>query len=462
MSIMTAVIFSILAMILVLGPLVALHEWGHYIVARMCGVKVLTYSIGFGPKLVSWTSKKTGIDYRISALPLGGYVKMLDGREGEIPKGQEHLAFDRQHPLKKIAIVFAGPAMNFIIAIALFWLLFLSPSTQLNTRIGSVLPDSFAATAGLQVGDKITAIDNKAVNTWSDVNYQLANRMGESSQVKVTVLPYKDDIAQSNSKNYQVGVREFMQAEAKGKDALSAFGITPWQPSNPPKIAKIIEGGSAQRQGMQVGDVIVAINGVTVDNWSVAVQSIQDNPETLMTFKVLRANKPLELKIMPQGKKDIMGYERGSIGVQLMSDEVAPASYQTVIEYNAMAALGKSFEKTWTLSAMTLNSMGKMVTGLIGLDNLSGPITIAKVTKQSFEISWQMVLSTAGLLSLSLAVLNLLPIPVLDGGHLLYYLIELVRGKPLSEQTQIIGFNIGFIIMLGFMLVAIGMDLSKF
>ena len=185
-QLMTLALF-LLAFAAILGPLVALHEWGHYIVARLCGVKVLTYSIGFGPKLASWTSKKTGTDYRISALPLGGYVKMLDEREGEVAEEEKHLAFNNQHPLKKIAIVAAGPLMNFIIAIALFWVLFLVPSEQLNTRIGSVLPQTPAATVNLPKGDKIVAVDGHNVQTWEEINYRLADRMGETGTVSLAL-----------------------------------------------------------------------------------------------------------------------------------------------------------------------------------------------------------------------------------------------------------------------------------
>ena len=180
-------LLTLLAAIFVLGPLIALHEWGHYIVARLCGVKVLTYSIGFGPKIFGWTSKKSGIDYRISALPLGGYVKMLDEREGEVAADEQHLAFNRQHPLKKIAIVAAGPIMNFVIAIVLFWVLFMTPSEQLATKIGQVLPDTPAALAKLPVGDKIVAIDGHDVQTWEGINYRLAGRMGETANISVTL-----------------------------------------------------------------------------------------------------------------------------------------------------------------------------------------------------------------------------------------------------------------------------------
>ncbi len=452
-------ILTLLAAIFVLGPLIALHEWGHYIVARLCGVKVLTYSIGFGPKLAGWTSKRSGIDYRISMLPVGGYVKMLDEREGEVAKDQLHLAFNRQHPLKKIAIVAAGPIMNFVIAIALFWVLFMTPSEQLATNIGQVLPDTPAAMAQLPAGDKIVAIDGHQVQTWEGINYRLAGRMGETDNVSITLQSATDT---SQATTYQAPVTRFMQERDQGKDALSSFGILPWQPNITPTIGELSPDGAAIKQGLQVGDTITAINETPITDWISATRIIRDSPEVLLNFTVLRDEKLVNLPIMPQGKKDNLGNRFGQIGAMVVQSEIIiPDEYKTTIVYGAGESLIKSFQKTEQLAVMTVDSMGKMISGMIGLDNLSGPITIAKVAKQSFDISWEMVLSTAALISLSLAVLNLLPIPVLDGGHLVYYIIELIRGKPLSEGIQIVGANIGLLLLLGFMVLAIGNDISR-
>ena len=452
-------LLTLLAAIFVLGPLIALHEWGHYIVARLCGVKVLTYSIGFGPKLFGWTSKKSGIDYRISALPLGGYVKMLDEREGEVAADELHLAFNRQHPLKKIAVVAAGPLMNFVIAIVLFWVLFMTPSEQLATKIGQVLPDTPAAIAQLPIGDKIVAIDGHDVQTWEGINYRLAGRMGETANVSVTL---QSEVDKGTTKTYQAPVKEFMQGAAQGKDALSSFGMIPWQPNIAPIVGDLTPDGAASRQGLQVGDRITAINDEQIKDWISATRVIRDSPETLLNFTVLRDGKQVQLSIMPQGKKDNLGNDYGQIGAMVAESEIViPDAYKTTVVYGPGESLVKSFQKTEQLAVMTVSSMGKMLSGMIGLENLSGPITIAKVAKQSFDISWQMVLSTAALISLSLAVLNLLPIPVLDGGHIVYYLIELIRGKPLSEGVQMVGLNIGLLLLAGFMVLAIGNDISR-
>lgn len=451
---MTA-IWMFLAAVCVLGPLVALHEWGHYIVARLCGVKVLTYSIGFGPKLFGWTSKKTGIDYRISAIPLGGYVKMLDGREGNVTEHERHLAFDQQHPLKKIAIVAAGPLMNFIIAIGLFFVLFLQPSEQLNTRIGKILPDT-PASQSLVVGEKITAIDDKAVTTWEEVNYALAGRMGESGSLSVTT--------EQGGKYSQktVSISTFMQGEHKSQDAISSFGALPYQPVIEPVLAEVVPDGAAALMGLKVGDRVVAIDGNKIDNWADATPIIRQNPEKMLSFDIIRDGKMMTVPVMPRGVT-VRNQTIGQIGVRVNYDaqSAIPNEYRTTIDHTPMQALGKSFAKTYDLAKMTLDAMKKMITGLIGVENLSGPITIAEVSKTSFEIGWQQVLSTAAIISLSLAVMNLLPIPVLDGGHLVYYTYELIRGRPMSEKVQVFGMKIGFTLLLCFMVLAIGNDIMR-
>ncbi len=456
---MMTFLLTLLAAVFVLGPLIALHEWGHFIVARLCGVKVLTYSIGFGPKIAGWTSKKSGVDYRISAIPLGGYVKMLDEREGEVAADELHLSFNRQHPLKKIAIAAAGPIMNFVVAIGIFWVLFMTPSEQLATNIGQVLPNTPAAVAQLPTGDKIVAIDGQKVETWEAINYRLAARMGETDIVRMTLQSSSPSATLST---YQAPVTRFMQGDAAGKDALTSFGVLPWQPTIAPIVGDLSADGAARKQGLQVGDEITAINDTPVTDWLSATRIIRDSPEVLLTFSVLRDNQPIQLQVMPQGKKDTLGNDYGQIGAMVAQTSIIiPDAYKATVVYSPATALIKSFEKTEQLAVMTVSSMGKMISGMIGIDNLSGPITIAKVAKQSFDISWETVLSTAALISLSLAVLNLLPIPILDGGHIVYHAIELIRGKPLSEGVQMVGLNIGLLLLAGFMVLAIGNDISR-
>lgn len=452
---MTA-LMMFLSALLVLTPLVALHEWGHYIVARLCGVKVLTYSIGFGTRLFGWTSKKTGIDYRFCAIPLGGYVRMLDEREGEVSEHERHLAFNNQHPLKKIAIVAAGPIMNFVIAIILFFILFLQPSEQLTTKIGRIVPDSPVAKSSLQVGDKIVAVDGKNTATWQDINYRLVDRMGETGVVTLTTE--QDDA----TKQTDIDITEFMQGEQKGLDPLTSLGVLPWRPDLPAVIGKLTDDGAGALMGLKVGDTITAISGAPVNDWYEATQIIQKSPEIPLIFSVLRDGTAQDIRVIPRAVK-VDGRVIGQIGagVQSIGEINVPDDYRMNVTYSPSQAIGLAFNKTYELSKMTLVSMGKMVSGLIGLDNLSGPITIAEVSKDSVEMGLLQVLSTMALISISLAVLNLLPIPVLDGGHLLFYTYELIFGKPMSESVQMTGFKVGFTLLLCFMLLAIGNDIIR-
>ncbi|MCL1622774.1 RIP metalloprotease RseP [Moraxella sp. Tifton1] len=451
---MTA-IWMFLAAVCVLGPLVALHEWGHYIVARLCGVKVLTYSIGFGPKLIGWKSKKSGIDYRISAIPLGGYVKMLNEAEGQVKDNERHLAFNNQHPLKKMAIVIAGPLMNFIITIALFFVLFLQPSEQLNTRIGKIVANTPAAQV-LLAGEKITAVDRQSVATWEDINYALASRMGETGVIDITIQ--KD--GQSTQKS--VSIKKFMQGKQTNQDAITSFGALPYQPVIEPVLSEIVPDGAAALMGLKVGDRILSIDGVKIDNWIDATSIIRNSPEKMLYFEVLRDAKTMTIKVMPK-RVSVHGQKVGQIGVKVAYDakRTIPADYVMTVDLTPMQALTKSFVKTYDLAKMTIDSIKKMILGMIGIEHISGPITIAEISKTSFEIGWQQVLSTAAIISLSLAVMNLLPIPVLDGGHLLYYTYELIFGKPMSEKAQLLGLRLGFTLLLCFMALAIGNDIVR-
>ena len=451
---MMSILFIILAAIFLLGPLIAIHEFGHYWVARKLGVKVLVYSIGFGPTLLKWTSKKSGIQYQLSALPLGGYVKMLDEREGDVKEEDKPYAFNRQSPWKRIAIVAAGPLINLIFAIILFWILFLPAQEQLNTRVGKVLPNTPAATAQLHTGDKITAIDGAPVSTWENLNFALIERIGETGVITVAAE------RQGEVKQFQLPIQEFLKDQSQS--ALDALGFVPYRPVIPAVVYKLSEDGAAIRQGMKEGDRIVTIDGVAMKDWFDVVAVVQKSPEKLLNIAVQREGKLVQLQVMPQGKRDNMGNVSGMLGVQSHAGKVTiPDDYKQTIQYNPAEALVKAVEKTGQLSSMTLNSIVKMVRGLIGLDNLSGPITIAKVAGQSAEMGWQTFISFMALMSVSLGILNLLPIPMLDGGHLVYYFIEAIRGKPVSEQIQLVGFKIGMVLLGSMMFLAIFNDFMR-
>ena len=447
-------LFIIVAAILLLGPLIAIHEFGHYIVARKLGVKVLVYSIGFGPTLLKWTSKKSGIQYQLSALPFGGYVKMLDEREGNVAQQDLPKAFNRQHPWKRIAIVAAGPLINLAFAVVLFWILFLPSQEQLNTRVGKVLPNTPAATVQMNVGDKITAVDGTPVTTWEKLNFALVDRVGETGAIEVQA----DRNGQIQT--FELPIQNFLKDQSQS--ALDSLGFMPYRPPIAAIATKLSADGAAIRQGMKEGDKIIAIDGVKMNDWFDVVQTVQAAPEKLLKIDVLRQNQLVHLQIMPQAKRDNMGNVSGVLGVQSIPGKITiPTEYKQTIQYSPTEAFVMAVDKTGQISGMILNSIVKMVRGLIGLDNLSGPITIAKVAGQSAEMGWQTFISFMALMSVSLGILNLLPIPMLDGGHLVYYFIELIRGKPVSEQIQLVGLKIGMVLLGSMMLLALFNDFMR-
>ena len=448
------VLFIIVAAIFLLGPLIAIHEFGHYWVARKLGVKVLVYSIGFGPTVLKWTSKKSGIQYQLSALPLGGYVKMLDEREGNVSAEDLPFAFNRQSPWKRIAIVAAGPLINLIFAIFLFWILFLPAQDQLNTRVGAVLPNTPAAITQMHVGDKIIAIDGTATTTWEKLNYALVDRVGETGHIQVQAE------RDGQVKSFALPIQHFLKDQSQSP--FDVLGFTPYRPNIPATVYKLSADGAAIRQGMKEGDQILAVNQVKMKDWFDVVDVVQKSPEKLLNIDVLRQGKTVHLQVMPQGKRDEMGNVTGMLGVQAQTANLkVPAEYKQTIQYNPAEALVVAVEKTGQLSSMILNSMVKMVRGLIGLDNLSGPITIAKVAGQSAEMGWQTFISFMALMSVSLGILNLLPIPMLDGGHLVYYFIEVIRGKPVSDQIQMVGLKVGMVLLGSMMFLAIFNDFMR-
>ncbi|ENX47953.1 MULTISPECIES: RIP metalloprotease RseP [Acinetobacter] len=448
------ILFIIVAAILLLGPLIAIHEFGHYWVARKLGVKVLVYSIGFGPTLLKWTSKKSEIQYQLSALPLGGYVKMLDEREGNVAEADLPYAFNRQSPWKRIAIVAAGPLINLLFAIVLFWILFLPSQEQLNTRIGKVLPNTPAAQVDLHVGDKVLTVDGEQTPTWEKLNFALVDRAGETGQILMTVD------RDGTQKSVALPIHNFLKDQSQS--ALDILGFLPYRPQMPAVIHQLSEDGAAIRQGMKVGDQILSINGIKMNDWFDVVDVVQKSPEKLLNIDVLRNGQMVHLQVMPQGKRDNMGNTTGMLGVQSNPAKVnIPNDYKQTIQYNPAQALVMAVDKTTQISGMILNSIVKMFRGLIGLENLSGPITIAKVAGQSAEMGWQTFISFMALMSVSLGILNLLPIPMLDGGHLVYYFIEAIRGKPVSEQIQMMGLKIGMVLLGSMMLLALFNDFMR-
>ncbi|KXU38161.1 zinc metallopeptidase RseP [Ventosimonas gracilis] len=450
---MTGGLYMVLGLLVALGILITFHEFGHFWVARRCGVKVLRFSIGFGPPLIRWHDKQ-GTEFVIAALPLGGYVKMLDEREGSVPEGQLEQAFNRKSVKQRMAIVAAGPLANFLLALVFFWILAMLGSTQVRPLIGSVEPDSIAAAAGLAEGQEITAIDGQPTSGWNAVHMALIRRLGESGTLDVTVREPGSTLEQTHAlalQNWQRGVAE--------PDLLGSLGLHPWRPTLPPLLAQLDPQGPAQAAGLREGDLLLELNGEPIENWQTLVKQLRQKPDEPIRLAFERDGKRQELGLILSSRT------QGSVTTGYLGAGVAapvwPDNMLRTLGFNPLEALPEAVKRTWAMSALTLDSLKKMLLGQLSVKNLSGPITIAKVAGTSAQSGFGDFLNFLAYLSISLGVLNLLPIPVLDGGHLFFYLTEWVRGRPVSERIQGLGMQIGIALVLGVMLLAVINDLGR-
>ncbi|WP_296932406.1 RIP metalloprotease RseP [uncultured Marinobacter sp.] len=446
------IIETVLALALTLGILVTLHEYGHFWVARRCGVKVLRFSVGFGKPMFSWYDKH-GTEFAVAAIPLGGYVKMLDEREGPVPEELREQAFTSKPPGQRIAIAAAGPLANFIFAIFAYWLLSVVGVTHVAPIVGQIADESVAERVGLQEGMEIHAVDGHRVSSWRDVNMRILERTGEHGLISMEVS--------------EDGARGTVSGELSGwglsddtPNPLAEFGITPWRPAVPPVLGQISEGGRAQAAGLQPGDRIVAVNGEPVSSWFELVEFIQNAPEQTLQVTLERNGTERSVSVTPEARTQESGESIGFVGagVEAISwpDEVLRD-----VSYGPFAAIPVALSETWADTRLTLVAIKKMVTGLLSPTNLSGPITIARVAEASVSSGFEDFVRFLAYLSVSLGILNLLPVPVLDGGHIVYYTIEALRGKPLSEQAQAFGLRIGMAMILTLMVFALYNDLMR-
>ncbi|QEY70437.1 sigma E protease regulator RseP [Pseudomonas denitrificans (nom. rej.)] len=446
-------LYMVVGLIVALGVLVTFHEFGHFWVARRCGVKVLRFSVGFGTPLVRWHDRQ-GTEFVVAAIPLGGYVKMLDEREGDVPAELLDRAFNRKTVFQRIAIVAAGPIANFLLAILFFWVLAMLGSQQIKPIIGSVVANSPAAIAGLASGQEVVAVDGETVDGWSGVNLQLVRRLGETGELSVSVL----EQGSSAPTVHQVRISSWLKNE-DNPDPIGGLGIQPWRPAVAPVIAELDEKGPAKAAGLQIGDRLVSLDGQSVTDWQEVVSRVRAMPEGRVTLGIERAGQREELALTLAAKGE--GKARtGYLGAGVAGGQWPPEMLREV-SYGPVAAVGQALSRTWSMSLLTLDSLKKMVLGQLSVKNLSGPITIAKVAGASAQSGVGDFLHFLAYLSISLGVLNLLPIPVLDGGHLLFYMVEWVRGRPLSERVQAWGMQIGISLVVGVMLLALVNDLSR-
>lgn len=454
-----SLIINILALVVTLGILVTFHEFGHFWVARRCGVKVLRFSIGFGKPLYSWYGKD-GTEYAIAPIPLGGYVRMLGqddlntSAERDVSDAERQQNFNYKPLWQRFAIVSAGPLANFLLAILVFWLINVVYGQRgMAPVLADVEPESPAWEAGLRSGDEIVAVDGQLVSIWQQVAMQLLNRMGESGEVVLDVLPDGESAVSS----YRIPLQSWMSATTE-PDPFGALGLVRFH--IPPIIEGVTDGGPAQQGGLQPGDRVVSAAGEPVGSWMEWVRIIRAHPELPLDVTVQRAGTTQALTLLPDRSTDEQGNEIGVIGAWVEPAEV-PAEQRREISFNPLTAVGPALQETWDKSVFVLESIRKMVVGLISYRNVNGPITIAQVAGETAGYGLEVYLGFLAILSISLGVLNLLPIPMLDGGHLLYYSIEAIIRRPVPERIQAMGLQFGLVVITGIMVLAIYNDLNR-
>ena len=446
-------LYMIVGTLVALGVLVTFHEFGHFWVARRCGVKVLRFSVGFGMPLLRWHDKQ-GTEFVVAAIPLGGYVKMLDEREGEVPADQLDQSFNRKTVRQRIAIVSAGPIANFLLAMFFFWVLAMLGSDQVRPVIGGVESGSIAAKAGLAAGQEIVAIDGEPTSGWAAVNLQLVRRLGESGSLQLLV---RDQGSTADSPRELVLDKWLKGADEP--DPIRSLGIRPWRPALPPILAEIDPKGPAQAAGLKTGDRLLALDGKPFDDWQQVVDTVRLRPDAKILLRVERDGAQIDVPVTLAARGESKA-PSGYLGAGVKAVDWPPEMIREV-SFGPLAAIGEGARRTWTMSVLTLDSLKKMLFGELSVKNLSGPITIAKVAGASAQSGVADFLNFLAYLSISLGVLNLLPIPVLDGGHLLFYLIEWARGRPLSDRVQGWGIQIGISLVVGVMLLALVNDLGR-
>ncbi|UGA55499.1 sigma E protease regulator RseP [Vibrio sp. VB16] len=451
---MNDILWNFGSFIIALGILVAVHEFGHFWVARKCGVKVEKFSIGFGKSL--W--KKTGADgteYNISAIPLGGYVKMLDSRVDDVPESMLPQAFDRKPLWQRTAVVSAGPLFNFLFAIFAYWLVFLIGVPAIKPVIGEVTPNSIVAQAGIEPGMELISIAGTETLDWESVNMRLVSHIGDDQMV-MTLVP---------SKGYGVEETKILDIrnwkyDPEKESAMQTLGFLPYRPEIFTSIANVADASAAESAGIEVGDKIVSIGGVLIQDWQQVVDEISSSPNQILELIVERNGVSTSLQLTPASKELSSGKVIGYAGI---GPKVAdwPDEYRFDLQYGVFESVGKAFDKTEQVIALTFSMLKKLVVGDVGLNNLSGPISIAKGAGATAGYGLVYFLGFLALISVNLGIINLMPLPILDGGHLLFYAIEAVIRRPVPEKVQEMGFRIGGAIIFSLMAIAVFNDFMR-
>lgn len=450
---MTTVLWNFAAFVIALGILVAVHEFGHFWVARRCGVKVERFSIGFGKAL--W--KKVGADgteYTICLVPLGGYVKMLDSRVDEVAEADLPVTFDHKSLWQRTAIVAAGPIFNFLFAIFAYWLVFMIGTPALKPVVGDVVPHSIAAEAGLQSDMELKAISGVQTADWESVNMALISHIGDATMT-MTVAPV-NGLGVERILNVDLSQWNF---DPEHESAMGTLGFKPFTPAISLAVNHIVEHGAADKAGIRSGDILLQANGERLVTWQQFVETIQSHPNEEIVLSIKRSGETLSLSLVPDSKI----VNEKTLGFAGISPQVAewPESYRFELQYGIVDSIGKAVEKTGQMIQLTASMLEKLIVGDVGLNNLSGPISIAKGAGTTADYGLVYFLGFLALISVNLGIINLVPLPMLDGGHLLFFAIEAVLGRPVPERVQEIGYKIGGAIIFSLMAVAIFNDFTR-
>lgn len=449
-----SILFTLVSFIIAISILVAIHEYGHYIVAKKLGVKILRFSIGFGQPL--WTKRfgKDQTEFVIAALPLGGYVKMLDKRETEIEDHEAHREFTSQSVWTRIAIVAAGPVFNFLFAIAAYWLMFVIGVSGVKPIIGEVDNNSLAERAGLAPDYEIVAINNKLTPIWDVAIKNIIPAVVDRSQA---VIELKDKNGMSISRTLDFSATT---GEIKVEKLFEQVGFKPWRPKLEAVIGVVMDDSPAKRAGFKENDKVVAVNKKIITDWLDFVDMVSNRPAEILQIEILRDGQSQLLQVIPE-KIIRNGKTVGRLGIGYKATSGYPDDMRVTHGYGVVEAIPNALSRTWDFSVLTLKMMAKIFSGEISVKNLSGPVSIAQYAGYSANAGMARFLDFLAIVSISLGILNLLPIPILDGGHLIYYLVEVVRKKPVSEEFQEFASRIGMVLLLSLMVVALYNDIIR-